>query len=456
MLNDLPPEILHLIARDLGSKALYHLVSSSRRLHTVFQRSLYTDVTLYESESKDQTVNIFLYAVIRIPRLASYVRSLKVKSWDTDNANNERYPQKIGFDGNLVYKIVGERTGYSEQERSKWLEDLERDNSDAWLALLIPQLKQLRKLSLIWPCGSYYVLDMLEKVAIEEEPVFPHLKEAYAAWWDSEGGFQSHYMHAFFNFPSMRKVGCYMLKEYERHDDDEYEFESDDSELPKRETLSQQCSNITDIDLQDSNAGEGMREWIQACKALKSFRVVHGAGVVSGDHFQPRKIYESLSLQKSTLESIWVEAHDGVYIDTDDEWMGSFVGFTALKLICASLPNLVGFDDGNLPVRKLRGVLPSSLETLYVSVDREESFNRAIDQLVELAASKSFPKLAAIHLEYYHLREPKNATRLEWLEQRCQEAGVLCVPHDSKGWVQGEKQMMEVIWPYNEASLLGW
>lgn len=80
MLNDLPPEILHLIARDLNSQPLSHLVSSSRRLHTVLQRNLYTNVTLYGSESSEQRANIFLYTVTRTPRLATYVRSLQVNT----------------------------------------------------------------------------------------------------------------------------------------------------------------------------------------------------------------------------------------------------------------------------------------------------------------------------------------------------------------------------------------
>ncbi|CAG7947273.1 unnamed protein product [Penicillium nalgiovense] len=448
MLNDLPPEILHLIARDLGSKALYRLVSTSRRLHTVLQQSLYTNVTLCGIWSEDHTINIFLYAVTRTPRLASYVRSLKVNCWEPEKDNNGRSAQRVEFDDKLVHQLVAERTGYSEEEKLKWLKDLERHNSDAWLPLLIPQLKELRKLDLTWPFGSHYVVDMLQKAAIGTEPIFPRLEEAYAAWHDSENAFPSHYMDAFFKFPSMRKLGCYMLAENEKDDDDEleFEFESDDSESPKGVILSPQCSNITDIDLQKSNAAEGMREWVQACKELKSFRLVHGGGVVSWTDFQPRKIYESLAIQKSTLESIWVEAYDGAYMDTDDEWMGSFVDFTALRLICVSLPNLVGFDESKLPLRKLRDVLPSSLETLFLSLDEDESFEVAMDQLAELAASESFPKLAAIYLEYYELRKPENAARLEWLEQRCQEASVFCFPHSSKGCIQ-QKQMMRVIWP---------
>jgi hypothetical protein len=428
MFNDLPPEILHLIARNLSSSSLYHLMSSSRRLHAVFQRSLYTDVTLREGDSKDQIANIFLYAVTRTPWLASCVRSLRVMEWDPENANTETYTQKVGFDGTLVHELVSERRGYSDEERLEWLKDLECDNNDAWLALLIPQLKELQKLSLVWPDGSHHVVDMLQRAALEEEPIFPHLKEAYASWHDSENSFPSYYMDPFFKFPSMRKVGCDMLAEDENRDDDGFDAESDGSELPKRDTLPPRCSNITDIDLQYSNAGEGMREWVQACKALKSFRIVGGASV---DTFYPRKFYESLSLQKSSLESIWVEPNDGAYIDVHDEWMGSFIDFTALKLVCASLPNIVGFNELNLPVRRLQDVLPSSLETLYLSLgfNGDANFDAAIDQLAELAISERFPRLAEIHLEYYDIGKPENVARFEWLEERCQGASVLCLPH---------------------------
>jgi hypothetical protein len=375
-----------------------------------------------------------------------------VESWDIISATNESKEQKVEFDDNLVRKLVYGRTGYSDEERSKWLNDLEHDNEDAWLALLIPQLKELRKLNVTWPHGVYHVLNMLQRAATEPEPMFAHLEEAYGAWSDTENAFSSHYMDPFFKFPSMRKVGCYMLAEAANDDDDdEYVPGWHDSKTPIREMLPRQSSNITEIDLQESNAAEGMRDWVQACKALESFRIAHGGAQISFDDFQPRKIYESLTLHKSTLESVWVENYDGCG-NYDDEWMGSFVDFTALRLLCASFDNLVGLDEHGLHVQKLGDVLPSSLETLYVSLEGDRNFNAAIDQLAELAASESFPKLATIHLEHWDLKKPENAARYEWLEQRCQQASVLCFSHQSTWWTEGEEQeMMELMWPDNEA-----
>ncbi|KAJ5603252.1 hypothetical protein N7537_006208 [Penicillium hordei] len=59
-----------------------------------------------------------------------------------------------------------------------------------------------------------------------------------------------------------------------------------------------------------------------------------------------------------------------------------------------------GFYVRNLPPRELLNVLPSSLETLYLHVNESGSVGGAIVQLAELAASESFPQLAAIHIKY--------------------------------------------------------
>ena len=117
------------------------------------------------------------------------------------------------------------------------------------------------------------------------------------------------------------------------------------------------------------------------------------------------------------------------------------VEFTALRLICASLPNRVGFDERNLPVREHLSVLLSTLETLHLHVNEGRSFSGAIDQLAELSASKSFPQLAAIHIKYPQLRKLDNVVRFEWLQERCQDGGVFCLPYNNAGeWVQGERE----------------
>lgn len=458
MLDDLPLEIIQLITQHLNKKDLSLLVCSSRRLCSVLQQSLYTEV-VFCGHGKSRAVNLFLYAVTRNPTLATYVRFLGLGEWDTDEASRDH--DGVEFDSELVGKLVYERTEYSEEEKSQWLIDLERDKCDAWVALLILQLKELRKINISWPTDPDYVLGMFRKVSLNKDPVFCHLEELNAAWWDSEGGAPTYFMNSFFKFPSVRKVGGYMLTEcpkYEDEDEDEDEPQSE-SDNPKPDFLPPRCSNITHIDLAQTNAGEGMLDWIQACKALKSFRIIHGGGNVSYIDFNPRKIYESLVLQKLTLESVWVEADDGVFFDTDYDWMGTFVDFITLKTICASFPNLVGFDEGNIPVRKLHDVLPRSLETLYLlSLEEDESFPQAMEQLVDLAISKEFSRLVAIHFDFYRINKPENIAKREWARQKCEEAGVPLFTHCSDGgWFYAcEKPTSWVFGTANEARLIGW
>jgi hypothetical protein len=464
MFDDLPPEILHMVSQHLNNNDIYHLICSSRRLYTVLQQNLYAEVFLCGQNHSSQQVVTFLYAVTRDPRLASYVRCLWLEYWDC--GDGIIHMDKAELDSEYLLKLVSERTGYSEEEKCKWLKDLEKgEDCDPWLALLIPQLNYLRKILINWAYDAKYVLDMFRKAARGQEPVFRHLEEVYATWWDdTEGSIPSHRMTSFFSFPSVRKVGCCCLGEDYDSDDDEYDsdnYESDDSIHQRREVPLPQTSNITHLDLSNSNAGNGMRDWVQACKALKSFRLIHHGTLGRGENFRPRRLYESLSLHKSTLESIWAEPDEGVYIEEQDDWMGSFADFSVLKTICLLLPNLVGFDGNKRPMRKLSDVLPHSLETLYLIINRDSDGNGfpvdAMDHLIELASAEGFPQLAAIHIEASGIRDPGSLSKLQWTKRTCEEAGKSFFIHTGEGFfTYCDKPTSWVFGPVNEATLLGW
>ncbi|KAJ5984012.1 hypothetical protein N7481_006111 [Penicillium waksmanii] len=455
MFEDLPPEILHLVSHHLNNNDIFHLICLSRRLYTIIQQNLYAEVFLCGRNHSSQQVVTFLYAVTRDPRLASYVRCLWLGDWDC--GDGIIHLDKAELDSGYLLKLVSERTGYSEEERSKWLKDLEKgDDCDPWLALLILQLKDLRKILINWAYDAKYVLDMLRKAAREQEPVFRHLEEVYATWWDdTEGSIPSHRMTSFFSFPSVRKVGCCCLGEDYDSDDDEYDsdnYDSDDSIHLRLEVPLPQSSNITHLDLANSNAGNGMRDWVQACKVLKSFRLIHHGTLGRG------RLYESLSLHKTTLESVWAEPDEGVYIEEQDDWMGSFADFPVLKTICLLVPNLVGFDENKRPMRKLLDVLPHSLETLYLIINREgNGLLDAMEQLVELASAEKFPNLAAIHIEARGIQSPKSHSKLQGTKRACEEAGKSFFIHGGEGFfTYCDKPTSWVFGPVNEATLLGY
>ncbi|CEJ61839.1 hypothetical protein PMG11_10356 [Penicillium brasilianum] len=456
---DLPLELLQLIGSDLNHKDTRNLISTSHRMHSVFQRKLYTNVTL--GTKKANTAQSFLYTIARNPKLAGWVQSLALAAWETyDDWETNRKPEKTierpNFDGALIRKIVDEASDYPEEEKSKWLQDLEEFYDDAWLALLIPRLTSLRKISFEWPFGSSHVSIMLNKAAINEGACFPHLEEVNMCWYDTENAVASYQMHPFFKFPSVRKVSGWRVAENAKEEED---LGPDSTEIPdpteilKDLSLPPRCSNVTNIDLSKTNAAEGMREWIRACKTLKSFRIIHGGACISFDNIQPRKLYNSLSLHKSTLEAIWVE-HDEYALDghKDHEWMGSFVDFSALKFLRLSLYNLVGLKEQGSLKRKISDVISSSLDTLFLDI-RWEDFCDVLDDLAEIATSGKFPTIATVHIETYkQSSSPEEDVKVEWLQQRCQEVGVACHVHDtrSREYMEGIR-LRKSLWPQCEA-----
>lgn len=461
---NLPLELLHLIGNELSQKDTCNLMSTSQQMHSVFQQELYTNVTLGIKGAN--TVQIFLYTVARNPELAKYVQSLGLAAWETHNHwETTRVPAKTirrpEFDSHLIRKLVDAAAYYPEDEKAKWLQDLEKFYDDAWLALLIPQLTRLRKIGFEWPFGSSHVSMMLYQAAMNGGSRWPNLQVVNMSWYDTENALLSYQMHPFFKFPSVRKVSGWKIAEKLKEEED---FEPDPDELPDLTDILQdvilppRCSNVTHIDLSETNAAEGMREWIQACKTLKSFRIIHGGVCISEECLQPRKLYNSLTLHKSTLEALWV-GHDehGSDGDNDSQWMGPFVDFSALKFIRLSLSNLVGLDEQGSLKRKISDVAPSSLETLFLEL-AWEGFCDVVDDLAWIATSKKFFKFSTLHIQtYYESSDPEENLKVEWLRRRCRESGVTCHMHHEINRGHRESiRLLDSLWPHCEAEDLNY
>lgn len=462
-LTNLPLELLHMIGSELNQKDTRNLISTSQHMRNTFLQRLYTNVTLGIKGAN--TVQMFFNTVARKPELANSVQSLALAAWEThvdwetrrDTGKTIRRPH---FDADLIRRLVDEATDYPEDKKSKWLQDLEEFYDDAWLALLIPQLTSLRKIGLEWPFESSHVSMMLYKASMNGGACLPHLREVNMSWYDTENAVLSYQMHPFFKFPSVRKVSGWKVAERAEEED----FEPSPTEIPDPTQILQdvnlppRCSNVTDIDLSETNAAEGMREWIQACKTLKSFRIIHGGPCISYEDLQPRKLYNSLTLHKSTLEALWV-GHDehGSDGDNDDQWMGSFVDFSALKFLHLSLYNLVGYDEQGSLAHKISDVIPSSLETLFLHLGWK-GFCDVLDDLAWIATSRKFSKLCTVHIEtYYESSSPEEIFKVEWLQRRCREGGVTCHMHyeKSRGYMESIR-LQNSLWPQCEAEYLNY
>ncbi|KAJ5390338.1 uncharacterized protein N7496_001406 [Penicillium cataractarum] len=165
MLLQLPDEILCLISTQLEHQQdRLHLASSCRRLYIALHRTIFVK---------------FLYTIVRNPKLASAVHVLFLGFWTTKATyENHGYPSAVNFDRDIRERLVQEAASDSSRQE-KWIKDLECGITDAWLALIIPRLNNLREISLPWSDCAEYIPGMFIDAAKSGTPVFPHLEEAW-------------------------------------------------------------------------------------------------------------------------------------------------------------------------------------------------------------------------------------------------------------------------------------
>ncbi|KAJ5875476.1 uncharacterized protein N7473_012823 [Penicillium subrubescens] len=448
MLLQLPTETLCLISAQLENQHnRLHLASSCRRLYTALHRTIFVEVKLCAYRPgvpvpEIRQVSQFLYTIVRNPDLASVVQVLDLCSWQTKTTcDNHGYPSDIDFDRDIMERLVREASSDSKRQVT-WIKDLECGITDAWLALMIPRLNNLRKISFIWSIQADYVYGMLIDAAKAETPVFPHLEEAWAAPRDTEGWSETELMLPFFNFPAMRKLGGHML--YDGWEWTEEENQRNPWGLP----VEIGCSNVTDIDLRMSCANDGLQTWIRSCKALKTFRYSHGGATVAYEPSNHRRLYEALLLHKTTLQAVSI-SEDEYGIDPEENenfFLGSFADFTNLKTLHAPCTGIVEQEEGR-PTQSLVDILPPSLELLSLFYHDMELLVWLLEECELLLDSNVCPKLGTICIRHCGLNETEIAHKVENLKLRCEDAGVSLRNFHSDS--RDEMEYWDSVWPFD-------
>ncbi|KAJ5211224.1 hypothetical protein N7491_011044 [Penicillium cf. griseofulvum] len=436
MLLDLPEETLRLIAEQLGAQDdRCSLVRSCRRLYTVLLPTLYSRVVLCDvSTHTVGQVSRFFTSIARKPELANAVRALRLEAWDTE-VDTEHIDCEFEYDPQLIRKVVT-GTCWSSQPYTQ----LRRGNTDAWLALIIPQLKGLRQISICYPYGSEYVEKMFVKAAKEDTKSFRRLKDAFAEWSDSENSIRASCMEPFFRFPSMRRIGGSSMLDSGRKEG-----------APRIKPF----SGVTDIDLDMTNTECGFGVWIESCKALKTFRLNIGGLMISdGPDIVSAPLRESISLHKSTLEGFWVCGESYQDPDEDDGWMGSFAEFNTLKYLHISVAMLAKLNENFEPTQELVTLLPPSLETLFLCHCHNELLDWTVDQLERLVNSNCLPHLTSLGLEGWGPSEVEASSletmrKLGELEKRCADVGLYFAT--SIGSHRAVPSHFVSLWPCDDA-----
>src|SRR5206468_1256289 len=98
----------------------------------------------------------------------------------------------------------------------------------------------------------------------------------------------------FFSIPSLAKVSGSIVR-----------GSADDNREDTR------FSNVTDIDLDNSAFSDVLSAWMNLCRELRSFRYIHGGGMISwDDELIPSAFGDTLRPHSASLERLWIEVEE--------------------------------------------------------------------------------------------------------------------------------------------------
>ena len=402
----LPNDVLLLIGEQLEDRAdRWNLISVSHHFHNLFLPLVYRKVSIYHW----QNANSFMHAILHRPALARAVRELDLTDWRAKSVSDDERNQ-IQTSPSLG-AWLGAVT-CSTLESDQWAQSLGQGLADAWIALILPLLSQLRKLSLAYATNSPYLDQTMQRAVdckqpFSVQPAFPLLREVSLHHREDldhsehlEGETQqlsSTLLLSFFQLPSVRAITANSVV------DPSSTREPTDLEKPRLA-----FSSITDIDLRASSGNYGMELLVSSCAELKSFKYQHSDSHILSHGYKPSAFHRSLTHSKKSLQILWLDHYGSHYPFTatglnqsHDECFGSLVDFTALKEVRVRLPNLLDIRYQNEPTVPLMECLPSSLETLYIEGCEERYLGMLVSQLQTVVKNRQthFPRLRRVDIE---------------------------------------------------------
>ncbi|KAL4893599.1 hypothetical protein BDV59DRAFT_207697 [Aspergillus ambiguus] len=418
MTLDLPNDVLLLVGEFLEDhQDRYNLIFVSRRFHDLFLRLVYRSAIL-KSCSQARS---FLGALLHRPELARSVRCLHFDDWKQKPTLSDPLAEP-----NLtLFNEWARKISHSDDEYTKWEQDLLQGVEEAWISLFLPLASNLRQLGLVYPKENMYLDRTFQRAMrgekpFDAQPAFRTLQEVSLSHEDhgeeTKGSYLPSQVFPFFSLPSMRAFSADSVIESRPSPDSE--MQNMDNGSPQTPAI--RSSTISEITLNSSNGSMGMESLIASCASLKSFKYQHSDSHLLAEGYQPSAFYRSLAASKNSLHTLWLDTC-GTHLpftiagvnETHDEWFGSLAEFTALKDIRIRLPNLLDVRYQPEPSTPLLDVLPRSVESLYIEGCKENTLSMLIRQ-VEMVLSKrstQFAGLRRLDIEgFFHDEEDEEAS----------------------------------------------
>lgn len=406
----LPDDVLLLIGEQLEDPAdRWNLVFASRHFHDLFLPLAYRTISLHDWRQ----ARSFLHAITNRPSSARAVREFVMGGWSSEYTS-EHDQEEIRKSSALSERI--KEASHSANERIQWQEDLSRGFRDAWAALILPSLSQLRELDLDYTPRSPFLDRVMQRAIAGERPflcrpAFQHLRQVTLRrrnHIDHSNSRENEDDHAdppsslllrLFQLPSVWKVFADSVVDLGKPPSNNQE---------NNEQSPAGFSPITDIDIRSTCGSQAMYALIASCANLKSFKYQHSDSHVLSQGYQPTALYKSLAHSKVSLETLWLDQYGTHHAftaaglnQTHDEWFGSLADFTALRDLRIRLPNLLDIRYQKEPSTPLEQCLPPSLEKLFIEGCKEQDLPMLVSQLQTVVRNRHtrVPNLQYLHIE---------------------------------------------------------
>ncbi|CAI7666261.1 unnamed protein product [Penicillium manginii] len=212
-----------------------------------------------------------------------------------------------------------QRLTRSADEADFWLDALQIGSGDAWIALLLTFLPNLRRLEAEFPFGSLWLHFAMRwaatrDVSSESLPAasFPPISEVYVDWSSHDTCICAEHVMPFFLLPSMRRFYASDLDGSVAGGDDEL----------SSSTPMDGISSVTHIEINGCNGKWDLLKVIGSCKSLQSFKYNH-RGCVG---YNPAELYGALFPMRETLDTIWLDIKAGDDQNDGDEYEDEDIG----------------------------------------------------------------------------------------------------------------------------------
>ncbi|KAF7170327.1 hypothetical protein CNMCM5623_002771 [Aspergillus felis] len=264
-----------------------------------------------------------------------------------------------------------------------------RENCDAWLALLLYILPNLRHIEWVWKeSRTRYAAKLVDEVILRQDlfmgsgPLGKLEKVLLKPTCRRAGMIGLKTILPFVYLPSLRVLSAKMVH---------------DSALLLPE-MKNGASNVTHLELRQSTTRTGFERLIRLCTGLRSFKLYYDPFMFE----RTATVIANLATRTETLETLCLDSDSCSMLqgfERQHQWVGSLREFRKLKDLQLQMVHFFHHDQ-QLPPRKLVDLLPSSLETLCISGWWHEKETIMLAEMMDLVhARDEFPHLSEMTIQ---------------------------------------------------------